>query len=129
MSGYGRAPGSGLRRSGALLACTALATLLAGGCINPGGRYWNPGEDGGRTGLASKVVMRKVAPNYLVAMDRTTCEVSADRFREVRTGQRVLCDWKSGRSVAGGDRSRGPSQPGREPAGTPRVGVPRWPGG
>jgi hypothetical protein len=55
----------------------------------------------GEAGVASKVVMRKMEPNYLIALDNTACEVSYERFRRVREGQRALCDWKRHSLVAG----------------------------
>jgi len=86
----------------------ALALVL-GACISPlrSDRYM---PDDGRPGLATKVVARKVEPNYLVAVDQTTCEVSTERFRQVRVGQRAFCNWTGGSPVGPG-RGVDPQRP------------------
>ena len=50
--------------------------------------------DGAAKGLASKVVNAKEEPATLIAADRTSCTVSADRFREVIVGTKVWCAWR-----------------------------------
>lgn len=81
---------------------------LAGviGCMPPSVLERNPGRppgDGGRElpqGMAaprgdwtSKKVNGKQEPNTLIAADRTSCTVSADKFREVSIGESVFCSW------------------------------------
>jgi hypothetical protein len=87
--------------------CLLLIALAASACAT-GGRS-RPLTEDGRTGLAMKTVASKVDPAYLVAMDRTTCTVSGERYRQVRVGQRVLCDWKAGAVFA---NPRAPAVPG-----------------
>jgi hypothetical protein len=76
-----------------LLATLAVLTLTA--CMQP-----LPGRrqivQDGKPGIGYKMVMRKMDPNYLIAIDQTTCQVSPERYRQVRERQRVLCDWKAG---------------------------------
>ncbi len=43
--------------------------------------------------VASKVVVDKREPVYLVAGDGTTCEVSRKQFERVRIGDDILCAW------------------------------------
>jgi hypothetical protein len=74
----------------------------------------------GEAGVASKVVMRKMDPNYLIALDNTACEVSYDRYRRVREGQRALCDWKRGSAMAGRQGSKAAEGAGAAPASASR---------
>jgi hypothetical protein len=75
-----------------LIAIAAFAMTLAGCALAPLGS--RNAADQGRTGLGWKTVARKVEPAYLVATDQTSCTVSSERFRDVRVGQRVLCNWQ-----------------------------------
>lgn len=84
--------------------------LVLSACITPMRPHQHTPDDV-RQGLATKVVARKVEPNYLVAVDQTACEVSAERFRQVRVGQRAFCDWRSG-GPAGPGRGVDPQRPG-----------------
>ena len=79
------------------------------GCVQPGGRVMRPppgttdrppGTPGGDVAGSpeTRTVMRKrVAskqePYTLVAEDGTTCQVSADRFRDVKVGDAEVCLW------------------------------------
>lgn len=50
---------------------------------------------GGRGGsLGWKTVVEKREPGYVIAADRTTCEVSQDRYRKAREGNRFFCHWR-----------------------------------
>jgi hypothetical protein len=44
--------------------------------------------------LERKIVADLREPNILIASDRTTCEVSMDRYERTRRGDRVTCDWR-----------------------------------
>ena len=46
------------------------------------------------SGAARKEVAGKEEPATLIAVDRTRCTVTADRFRDVRTGDVVWCVWR-----------------------------------
>jgi hypothetical protein len=84
-----------------------LASLAAvTGCMPPSVLERNPGRppgDGGRElpqGMAaprgdwaSRKVNGKEEPNRLIAADRSSCTVSADKFREVSIGESVFCAW------------------------------------
>src|SRR5690606_12416377 len=59
------------------LACVLILIVLATGCSFLRG----PG-DGGRTETGWKMVMEKVPPAYLVAVDRSECTVSAERYEK-----------------------------------------------
>jgi hypothetical protein len=67
-----------------------LALLLLSGCIRSGDSY----RRSPAAGVGWKVVMDKRPPAYLVAVDGTECTVSAERFRQVDPGDRVLCAWR-----------------------------------
>jgi hypothetical protein len=47
--------------------------------------------------LEDKVVSSKVEPNVLVAMDGTSCTVSAARWEKAEVGRRYFCNWSSGK--------------------------------
>jgi hypothetical protein len=83
-----------------VLLLAALAAITVSACMHP-----LPGRrqivQDGQPGIGYKLVMRKVDPNYLMAVDRTSCQVAPDRYRQVREGQRVLCDWKTSGLFAG----------------------------
>jgi hypothetical protein len=82
------------------LVCAAVSLMVTGCAPVLGGG--SELRDGGRTGLGWKTVARKVEPNYLVAVDQTSCTVSSARFAEVREGQRVLCNWRTNSPVSAG---------------------------
>jgi hypothetical protein len=46
------------------------------------------------SGAARKEVAGKEEPATLIAVDRTRCTVTPDRFRDVRTGEFVWCVWR-----------------------------------
>ncbi len=96
-------------------ACGLVLVALAGGCAVLGGR-----GDGGRTETGWKMVMEKVPPAYLVAVDRSECTVSETRFAKIREGDNVLCAWRVG-SIAT-DPRRGPTL--GEPDRLPRPDAP-----
>jgi len=89
-----------------------LAVVLAGCASNRGAN----GE--GTTVLGWKTVMQKVSPAYLIAVDRSQCTVSADRFSKAKEGESFLCAWS--RSAVAGD-PQGSPYPGEE------VGIPGSP--
>ena len=82
------------------------------GCAMPGGRVMRPppgttdrppgppGTPGGdaagspetRTVMRNRVASKQ-EPYTLLAEDRTTCQVSADRFRDVKVGDTEVCLW------------------------------------
>lgn len=97
------------------LACALILIIPASGCSFLRG----PG-DGGRTETGWKMVMQKVPPAYLVAVDRSECTVSAERYEKTREGDNVFCVWRVP-SVAG-EQPSGP--PWAEPDRTPRPDVP-----
>jgi hypothetical protein len=80
------------------LACAAASVIVTGCAPVLGGT--DP-RDGSRTGMGWKTVARKVEPNYLVAVDQTSCTVSSTRFDQIREGQRVLCNWRTNSPVSG----------------------------
>ena len=43
-----------------------------------------------------KRVARKEEPATLFAADRSSCTVTANRFRKTDVGDTVLCDWRAG---------------------------------
>jgi hypothetical protein len=104
--------------------------LLLGGCINtPFGARSEPRRL--QEGLFWKQVFDKSPPAYLIAVDRTVCTVSAERFNQVRVGQRVLCDWKSNGIVAtqprlGASATQAPTASPAEGAARRRTPV-QWP--
>lgn len=86
--------------------------LLAGalsGCAMPRGS----GEDASVVGW--KTVMQKVAPAYLIAVDRSQCTVTAERYEKAKEGDSFFCAW-SRSAVAKGPQ--GGPLPGEE------VGIP-----
>ena len=46
--------------------------------------------------LASKEVAGKEEPATLIAVDRSRCMVSAERFKNAKVGSREICDWRTG---------------------------------
>jgi hypothetical protein len=51
-------------------------------------------------GPTLKVVDAKHPPVTLIAIDRSTCLVTRDRYREVRIGDAIYCHWSDGRPTA-----------------------------
>ena len=43
-----------------------------------------------------KIVDAKQDPATLVASDRSECVVTAERYRDVKVGDKVICDWRAG---------------------------------
>lgn len=83
-------PATGGLRRGLVLA----AVLGLGACIAlpmGGGRDATGSE--GKVGW--KTVAEKREPNIVVAVDRSYCEVTRERFEETEEGERVLCHWRS----------------------------------
>lgn len=66
----------------------AVLVVLLGGCASNRG---NNGE--GATVIGWKTVMQKVSPAYLIAVDRSQCTVSTDRFSKAKEGESFLCAW------------------------------------
>ena len=46
--------------------------------------------------MTLKRVTGKEEPATLIAVDRSECTVTADRFRKTSVGDKVLCDWRVG---------------------------------
>ena len=46
--------------------------------------------------MSLKRVAGKEEPATLIAVDRSECTVTSDRFRSTRVGDHVLCDWRVG---------------------------------
>jgi hypothetical protein len=46
--------------------------------------------------MSLKRVTGKAEPATLVAVDRTTCTVTPQRFRDTKIGDKALCDWRAG---------------------------------
>lgn len=67
--------------------------LVVAGCATLGGRG---GEDGGG-GVGWKMVMEKVPPSYVIAVDRSECTVSAERYAEIEVGKQAFCAWSARR--------------------------------
>jgi hypothetical protein len=63
--------------------------LAAAGC---GARH--PVQVGPPTGWGIKTVHAKEEPATLVALDESTCRVTAARFQRVNVGDRVTCHWQ-----------------------------------
>ena len=85
-----------LRRRSRILALSAL--LVAGAaCAGP---YVEPVPSGGvvtrsaRTGVYTKKVVAKRAPDTLLAGDGTFCRVVAEVFEHTGTGKMVRCNWQ-----------------------------------
>src|SRR5690606_1692345 len=98
------------------LACALMLIGTGSGCS-----FLRAPGDGGRTETGWKMVMEKVPPAYLVAVDRSECTVSAERYEKTREGDNVFCVWRVP-SIAGEDPRSGP--PWAEPDRTPRPDVP-----
>jgi hypothetical protein len=109
---------------------TLLLALLVAGCTTMPGFRRNDSLRPNDT-IGWKQVFDKSPPAYLIAVDRSVCTVSAERFAQIRPGQRVLCDWKHGSGVAGalmngGDAGTGGNAGtgGLPAAGAPKPGAP-----
>lgn len=46
--------------------------------------------------MSRKRVARKEEPATLIADDRSRCTVTAERFRDTKVGDNVICDWRAG---------------------------------
>ena len=68
-----------------------LALPRLAGCVAL--RPARPGEKGAPPQVASKVVVDKREPVYLVAGDGTSCAVSRKRYEKTRIGDSALCAW------------------------------------
>jgi hypothetical protein len=84
-----------------------LALLGAGlaGCASrlhpkrPGDRADGISQDkarGAQGGFWRKQVSGKAEPATLVAVDGSVCSVTAKRFKETMTGEKVWCGWRVG---------------------------------
>ena len=84
----------------------AVAALGPAGCaVGPRGgwppRTALPSTDGGSTpmataipnGVSRKRVNGKEEPSTLIALDRTRCTVTDDRFKAIKIGDDVTCTW------------------------------------
>jgi hypothetical protein len=64
-----------------------------------------------------KIVDAKRPPATLIAVDRSVCLVTAERYRNTRIGDAVFCQWSGGRPTALGDEPRvGPTPDPRDSA-------------
>jgi hypothetical protein len=61
--------------------------------VGGGGRIPQAGGAATRAALSQKVVSGKEEPTTLIALDGSTCSVSAQRFRETAIGEKVWCAW------------------------------------
>lgn len=79
-----------------------------------------PGRDAGDSGetVGWKLVVEKREPNLLVAVDRTYCEVTRERFEETEEGERVFCHWRN-RDSPGRHRSSSAAPSARDRTGHP----------
>lgn len=46
--------------------------------------------------MSRKRVAGKEEPATLIADDRSRCTVTAERFRDTKVGDNVICDWRAG---------------------------------
>lgn len=112
---------TGCWRTRARLALAATAMIGAGCASLP----W--GERGSRgNAVGWKMVMEKVPPAYLVALDRSECVVTEKRWKKIDEGDQVFCAWHrthlAGAHMLRHDRV-GPAPVGaREPTARPRTG-------
>lgn len=85
-----------------------LAALLSGcGALVPfGGAETPPGAWGRRT------VAERVDPDEVVATDGARCRVSADKYADIRPGDKVWCVWQRGALPADGKGPRPPTPEG-----------------
>jgi hypothetical protein len=62
----------------------------------PGGRELPEAmaSTGERAALSQKVVQAKEEPATLFAADRSSCQVSAERFKQVIVGTKAWCAWR-----------------------------------
>jgi hypothetical protein len=64
-----------------------------------------------------KIVDAKRPPATLIAVDRSVCLVTAERYRNTRIGDAVFCQWSGGRPTAlGSDRVVGSTPDPRQDA-------------
>jgi hypothetical protein len=97
----------GVRPLVLIVVTTSLACARAGN--TPGGLPADPtraavtGKVAGQRATASsqpnasrKRVDAKEEPATLVAADRTRCTVTEPRFRDIKVGDNVTCDWRTG---------------------------------
>lgn len=61
------------------------------GCSMLPGRVQTGGPGGG---WGSKTISFKEEPMTLVAVDETLCNVTTEKYRKVKTGDRVWCYWR-----------------------------------
>ena len=85
---------------------TMVLVVLLAGCIPNQPESWPAGREGGdrelprnrpataENGLAQKVVNAKQEPATLIAADRTSCQVTTEKFRETIVGTKVWCLWR-----------------------------------
>lgn len=85
---------------------TLILLVLMAGCIPSQPESWPIGRDGGDRELprnrpaasesrpAQKVVNAKQEPATLIAADRTSCQVTSQRFKETIVGTKVWCLWR-----------------------------------
>lgn len=75
----------------ALIACLTAALALTA-CSNP----YMQGPERRQAANSVKLVDAKRPPATLVAVDRSICLVTVDRYRNVRVGDAVYCNWRGG---------------------------------
>lgn len=73
------------------LAVCLLAGAVGGCALLPGG---GPQLGSSQGGWGRKTVEAKEEPATLVAMDGTLCTVTATKFRNAKTGDRIFCYWR-----------------------------------
>ena len=85
---------------------TLVLLVLMAACIPNQPESWPLGTEGGdrelprnrpvtsENGLAQKVVNAKEEPATLIAADRTSCQVTSQKFRETILGTKVWCLWR-----------------------------------
>jgi putative hemolysin len=75
----------------ALTACLAAALALTA-CSSP----YMQGPERRRAAASVKIVDAKRPPATLIAVDRSICLVTVDRYRNVGVGDAVFCTWRGG---------------------------------
>ena len=65
-----------------------IPVLLLCSCSLP----WTQGRS--RTTVGWKQVMEKREPVYLIAIDRTECTVTKEKFAQIKPGDSVFCAWR-----------------------------------
>ncbi|HUP90366.1 MAG TPA: hypothetical protein VM100_13500 [Longimicrobiales bacterium] len=72
--------------------------MLAGCNVLPQPNAPSPGSGGDNGGsnaaFSRKRVVEKVDPNILIAVDRTTCEVGVNKYKNTKVSDNVWCMWK-----------------------------------